>query len=135
MKPRDTSKLPLLPPVFGRGVGVAPEMVEAMEAEGQRELVNSDTMPASPAYYQDKVGCEAKLLEMGFTLGAPDQADPLFRPVTLPHGWKRAGSNHSMWSYIVDDKGLRRVAMFYKAAFYDRRAFYTIESNPEPRLE
>jgi predicted secreted protein len=28
-----------------------------------------------------------------------------------------------MWSYIVDDEGTQRVAIFYKAAFYDRDAF------------
>jgi hypothetical protein len=33
-----------------------------------------------------------------------------------------------MWSYILDDKGRERCAIFYKAAFYDRRAHLSISA-------
>ena len=33
-----------------------------------------------------------------------------------------------MWSYLTDQHGRQRVAIFYKAAFYDRRAFMRLES-------
>ena len=32
-----------------------------------------------------------------------------------------------MWSHIVDAEGRKRVAVFYKAAFYDRRADMRLE--------
>jgi hypothetical protein len=59
---------------------------------------------------------------LGFKLGDPDPQDSLFRPVTLPEGWRREASDHAMWSNIVDPNGRKRVAIFYKAAFYDRKA-------------
>lgn len=34
-----------------------------------------------------------------------------------------------MWSYLVDELGRRRGAIFYKAAFYDRDAFMRLESH------
>jgi hypothetical protein len=33
-----------------------------------------------------------------------------------------------MWSYLVDEKGRERAAIFYKAAFYDRDAHISITS-------
>jgi len=33
-----------------------------------------------------------------------------------------------MWSYLLDEHGRRRVAIFYKAAFYDRSAFMRLNS-------
>jgi hypothetical protein len=48
--------------------------------------------------------------------------DPLFRQATLPTGWAREGSEHSMGSYIVDELGRRRCSIFFKNAFYDRSA-------------
>jgi hypothetical protein len=90
--------------------------IENMEAAGQRQLVNSDRLPT------DSGGTDADFEAVGFTFGPPDGNDPLFRPATLPEGWKREGSDHSMGSYVVDPLGRRRVSVFYKAAFYDRRA-------------
>lgn len=89
----------------------------AQEAAGQRQLVNSDKLPADmrPA---DRTEWEA----LGFTFGEPDPQDPMFMPATLPEGWAREGSDHAMWSYIKDPLGRRRVSIFYKAAFYDRSA-------------
>lgn len=95
--------------------------IEEMEADGQRQLVNGTDLPAK--------GYDVKEFEaVGFTFGEPDKRDPLFRPATLPEGWKREGSDHSMWSYIVDQLGRRRVSIFYKAAFYDRDANMRLET-------
>lgn len=101
--------------------GGNPDAIVAQEAAGQRQVVNSDRMPT------DRSGDPAEWAALGFTFGAPDPADSLFCPATLPAGWKRQGSDHDMWSYIVDDRGVQRVAVFYKAAFYDRCAFARIE--------
>lgn len=91
--------------------------IEGMEAAGQRAVVNSDLLPRC-----DREEDEAALVALGFTFGEPIEGDDLFRHATLPAGWKRAGSDHNMWSYIEDERGIRRVAIFYKAAFYDRKA-------------
>lgn len=97
------------------GTGVS-GYIEDMESAGQRQVVNSDRLPTQTH------GTDEAFLDLGFSLGDPDPADPMFRPATLPEGWKREGGDHAMWSYIVDERGIRRVAIFYKAAFYDRRA-------------
>lgn len=90
--------------------------ITGMEAEGQRQLVNSADLPT------DTHGTDDAFIALGFTFGEPHAGDPLFRPATLPEGWSKQGSDHAMHSYVVDDKGRRRVNIFYKAAFYDRRA-------------
>ncbi len=95
-----------------------------MEADGQRQLVNSDLLPTD---VRNHPAFEA----LGFVFGDVVADDPLFRHATLPAGWKREGSDHAMWSYLVDETGSRRVAIFYKAAFYDRRAFMQLEYAPE----
>ena len=91
------------------------DYITGMEADGQRQFVGSEQMPSrSPI---------AELEALGFVFGDPDPRDPLFRPCTLPTGWVKRRTGHDMWSEIVDDKGRKRVSIFYKAAFYDRDAF------------
>jgi hypothetical protein len=98
--------------------------ITGMEADGQRQLVNSDRLPTQVSF-----GSDADFEALGFVFGEPDRNDPLFRSATLPDGWKREGSDHSMWSYIVDEQGRRRVSIFYKAAFYDRDAFMSLSGD------
>ena len=103
--------------LLGAMIGIpTDDLIGEQEKRGQQQLVNSDRLPTE--LRDDRAAFEA----LGFTLGDPDPADPLFAPVTLPDGWAREASDHDMWSYIVDQLGRRRVAIFYKAAFYDRRA-------------
>lgn len=102
--------------------GTADTSIEAMEKRGQTELVNSDRLPV------DTDGADAEFEALGFTFGEPDPGDPLFRPAALPDGWTRQTSDHDMWSYLLDEHGRRRVAIFYKAAFYDRSAFMRLDS-------
>jgi len=90
--------------------------VEELESQGQRELVASDMVPT-------KCSDDEALERMGFVFAKADTTDPLFRHATLPDGWKKiADDNSATWSYIVNDVGIRRVAMYYKAAPYDRRS-------------
>lgn len=92
-----------------------------MEKAGQQALVKSDQIP------RETNGCQPEdLTALGFKL-LPPEGDPLFRPAVLPEGWTKEASSHDMWSYIRDANGFRRVAVFYKAAFYDRRAFLSLE--------
>jgi hypothetical protein len=88
-------------------------VIERQEARGQQEVVESESVPTE--------GSEA-LVSLGFELGDPYPEDPLFRPAKLPDGWRKVGSDHAMWSAIVDADDMDRVLIFYKAAFYDRRA-------------
>jgi hypothetical protein len=89
--------------------------IERQEAEGQRELVNSTQIPTDAPP-------DDLLKAVGFELGPVTDGDPLFRQATLPPGWKKQPTDHSMWSEIVDDKGRKRFSVFYKAAYYDRGA-------------
>lgn len=125
-KPQDNSKLP--PEVHlidALTVGMS-NAIELSEAAGQSQMVESEVIPTD--------GADA-LTELGFKLGEVIQDDPIFRACELPEGWRREGSDHSMWSYIVDENGFRRVAVFYKAAFYDRSAHCRVESNPETKAQ
>ncbi len=94
-------------------------IIEAQEARGQRELVRSSVLPAD-------MRNRADFERLGFTFGDPVEGDALFVNATLPPGWTRQGSDHAMWSYILDDKGRRRASVFYKAAFYDRGAHMSL---------
>ena len=93
------------------------DYITGMEADGQRQLVGSTSLPT------DARPDDAAFIAAGFTFGEPDPSDPLFRPATLPDGWAKQPTDHSMWSKIVDQYGRERVRIFYKAAFYDRDAF------------
>jgi hypothetical protein len=95
---------------------ITPGGIEAQEAAGQATLVNSAMLPKEMLR-----GCTRDKLEaMGVKFGA--DVDDLFVTVTLPDGWKKRATNHSMWSELIDEKGRVRALIFYKAAFYDRRA-------------
>ena len=106
--------------LIGLGLGMGGSdaltaIVTDQESAGQRQLVNSDRLPTDGSE-------DPEFLALGFTFGPVDARDPLFRPATLPPGWKREAADHAMHSHLVDELGRKRVAIFYKAAFYDRRA-------------
>ena len=98
--------------------GQAPDLIKAQEARGQDQLVMSEMLPTQISA-EDK-----KLLETaGIRFGQPEKNDPLFCKAALPTGWSKQPTDHSMWSTLVDENGIERASIFYKAAFYDRRAF------------
>lgn len=100
--------------------------IEASERRGQVQFLESETLPSKlQTYFVDKEMRETRpLLESwGFVFGKVIGGDTLFMQARLPPGWKKKGSDHDMWSYIVDDQGRERCSVFYKAAFYDREAF------------
>jgi hypothetical protein len=90
--------------------------IRHQEAQGQAELVEGSILPA------DMNGQQALFEAVGFKFGAPVDGDPIFVHATLPPGWRIEATDHAMWSRIVDAKGRERAVVFYKAAFYDRRA-------------
>lgn len=91
--------------------------IEAQEAAGQAELASSSSLPTE-CYGDTKKALEAA----GVAFGEAFSDDALFCPVTLPTGWKIKPTSHSMHCDLVDDKGRVRAGIFYKAAFYDRKA-------------
>lgn len=98
--------------------GGNPRAIEAQEAAGQRELAESTQLPTKIPPDQ-----KAKLESMGVKFLGPTEGDRLFQNVELPKGWQKKPTGHSMWTDLVDDKGNKVAAIFYKAAFYDRDAF------------
>lgn len=96
-----------------------PGGIEAQEKAGQESLLQTTDMP------KELRPNRASFEKIGFKFG--EDTDELFVSATLPQGWAREGSDHSMWTYIKDNQGRRRVAVFYKAAFYDRKAAASLE--------
>ncbi len=126
MKPIDTSKLDSTVRLLDAIVQGSGRSIEGEEARGQEELVQSESIPTQ----MRSEGMEEKLKELGFELGEVDESDPLFRSCKLPQDWKREASGHRLWSYIVDERGFRRISISYKAAYYDRRAFMSFVGKP-----
>lgn len=100
--------------------GETSAIIEGQERAGQTQLVHSTQLPT------DLHSAREDFEAVGFTFGDITPHDPMFMEATLPVGWKREGSDHAMWSYIVDEHDRRRVSIFYKAAFYDRSAFMSL---------
>ncbi len=87
--------------------------VERQEAHGQQLLTSTFTrLPIEMDHDRSRA--------LGFEVGHP--LDELFVGVTAPAGWELKPTEHSMWSDIIDADGKKCGEVFYKAAFYDRRA-------------
>jgi hypothetical protein len=100
-------------------VAAIPGGIEAQEAAGQKVLVNNELLPLD--------GIDEVAMPLRITY-EKDVVDGIFVKASLPIGWKKvAAPDHSMWSYIVDETGKKRAGIFYKAAFYDRRAYIRLE--------
>lgn len=98
-----------------------PGAIEAQEATGGTAMAAGDCTVIPAKGYS-----EPDLAALGFKLGAIDPSDRLFREATLPPGWKRDNTGHSMHTDILDELGRKRIGIFYKAAWYDRRADLSI---------
>ncbi len=102
------------------------------ESKGQQELVNSRELPKKYNGHMEHPNGERYTTEeiyasMGIKLLPTGRHDDMFYETVLPSGWKVKPTSHSMWSNLVDDKGRTRASIFYKAAFYDRDAFFNLE--------
>ncbi len=113
----NTTKLVAENPELGLLMG-RPGNIEKQEAEGQQMLCASSQLPTKLLHDLT----EEHLVAMGLVLGEPTPDDPLFREATLPAGWSVKPTDHPMWSDIVDAKSRKRLQVFYKASFHDRRA-------------
>lgn len=103
-------------------VAGTPGGIEAQEAAGQAMLtLKFNQLP------KDGMDRHRDALErIGFKIG--NDVDDIFVSVTAPAGWTlRAAPDHSMWSYVHDEQGRKRGSVFYKAAFYDRNAHFSLQ--------
>ena len=96
-------------------IASTPGGIERQEAAGQRTLVASAMLPK-----EINGATREQLTAIGFKFGA--DVDDLFVTCELPAGWTKRGTDHSLHSDLLDDQGRKRAGIFYKAAFYDRRA-------------
>jgi hypothetical protein len=103
-------------------VASTPGGIEAQEKAGQAMLaLRFNQLPKEGmARYQEA------LEQLGFRIGA--DADDLFLSITPPPGWFMRPTDHSMHSDIVDDQQRVRGSVFYKAAFYDRKAHFRLST-------
>lgn len=94
-------------------IASTPGGIEAQEARGQAEMASSfRTLPKDMSRETGE--------SFGFVYG--EEADDIFINVIPPAGWRIEPTKHHMHSDIIDAQGRKRGAIFYKAAFYDRRA-------------
>lgn len=119
----NTSERDPLLHLLGMMDGDTTNYITSMESQGQRQLVNSTSLPTEILHC-----AEADITALGITLGPVNTGDPLFREATLPEGWSKKTTDHAMWSKVVDEHGRPRLSIFYKAAFYDRKAHMSVET-------
>ncbi len=108
-------------------LGGNPNAIEAQEARGQQELIESLQLPRkcnSPR----GINAAEQYHKMGIKVFTTSKDDDIFMGVKMPTGWKKVATDHSMWNNLVDDKGRIRATIFYKAAFYDRDSFINFET-------
>lgn len=94
----------------------SPGRLVVPKRQGQRELSQSDELPT------EMHPSRAAFEKLGFKFGAPVKGQELLTEAELPKGWRREGLSFQRWSYLLDENGKKRVAIFYKAAAYDLRA-------------
>ena len=106
--------------MFARIMSGEKNIVEHMESEGQQYAV-SNTMMAKRMRPSIE---EWENLGFRFT---DIPGDSVLCEATMPEGWSMRATSHSMWNEIIDENGMKRGSMFYKAAFYDRSAHMMLE--------
>jgi len=111
-KVRNTTKQIHENPIIGLPMLMNNKYIEQQEANGQAELVQSDVLPT-------EIGAEDKavLEKAGVIFGEVVKGDDIFTNVTLPFGWKKKRTDHSMWSELLDGKGRVRASIFIKPHF------------------
>lgn len=115
-----------------------PGGIEAQEREEQKRMVKASRLPkAFKAYdWPADTSFRDKWDVLAEKLGIVKRADydDLFVTVDLPTGWEIRASDHAMWSYLHDGKGRQRASIFYKGAFYDRRADWSLDRRYYTRM-
>ncbi len=107
--------------------GGHPAAIVDQEKRGQEQLCESSQLPRKLNSF-DRTDTAINVYEkMGIKVIDNSSGDDLFLDVELPEGWEIRPTDHNMWSELYDNKNEKRGMMFYKAAFYDRDAFFSKE--------
>ena len=101
----------LMAAVMGPGAALARAERQGLEANRCDETLPTNMGDQRPIFEK-----------MGISFHGEVEGDPLFTKATLPPGWRKEHTGHSMGLVLLDDKGRERASIFYKAAFYDRNA-------------
>jgi len=96
-------------------IAMTPGGIERQEKQGQLTFTKGDYLPK-----EMQGDCRAVCEAWGIVFGK--EIDDLLIEAKLPAGWQKVPTDHSMWVDVVDEKGRKRLIVFYKAAFYDRSA-------------
>jgi hypothetical protein len=105
--------------------------IEESERNGQSILTRKkDRLPikgtVGSALYQRTAPDEMRRRweAVGFTFGEviQERNGTIFVEAAFPPGWTLKPTEHAMWNDVVDEKGRKRAAVFFKAAFYDYSA-------------
>lgn len=111
-----------------RAAGKRPtEFLESIEKLGQDELCRLSEVALSQLPLEMNTWDKETLQEAGVIFVDPVAEDPLFQHVVLPKGWRIVPTNDARHSDLVDDAGVKRASIWYKAAMYDRCASLSIE--------
>lgn len=95
-------------------------VIEHMEAEGQQRAIRNIMMA------KEMRPSREEWEQLGFVF-TDIPGDDVLCSAVLPEGWSIKATDHSMWNEIIDENGMKRGSMFYKAAFYDRSAHMSLE--------
>lgn len=100
------------------------DAIVAQEQREQRRMAESCRVPRGIKLYSGdpEYGKTSKEVYEARGIKILGEADDLFFTAELPSGWKIQPTDHAMWSDIVDHLGRKRFSIFYKGAFYDRKA-------------
>lgn len=130
MDKKTDKKFTMLEALFLAMNGADPsKAIENQEKRGQEAVVRNRRLPKETNNYgaKDKVAfTKEAYTKMGIEIVS--EYDDLFWSVKLPEGWDIRATDHSMWNELVDNKGRVRAMFFYKAAYYDRKAFINFET-------
>jgi hypothetical protein len=114
-----------------------PGGIEAQEAQGQRALCQAVTarLPKKLGITESRNYSNAEKLYNLLGIEVLGEYDDLFLNVKLPEGWKIEPTEHSMTSKLFDNKNRERATIFYKAAFYDRKAHFSLDTRFHIQVE
>lgn len=98
----------------------SPDAILASEKAGQDALAEANSWVPKECFGKTPAEARAAIEARGIKIVNED--DDLFFQVELPEGWRIAPTDHSMHSDLLDADGEIVAGIFYKAAFYDRRA-------------
>lgn len=103
-------------------------VLDNIEKEGQKELIRRTMLPKK--MHPEKEVWE----ELGFSFEEIADDDLMYQG-TLPDGWNIQGTEHHMWTELLDKDQNVRGTIFYKASAYDRKAFMSLKQKYDIKQE